>query len=378
MAAPFFCAPTQLRADLVALSYPEADAAAALAPAGNGRLSVLRHLAACIDPDADVSTIDELAAFWDSHGLHSAAPTSTGHRPPLTTAPTARLRDRAAATSFLRAALDLALAHVRIHASSSSNNADSVQIPSKQEEQVLPLSAKDAAVCTQLDALIAQRHILFPDTMRLLAPSSRGGAKRAPLARRAHPPNRPASVSRRERTTDKPKERVAATTATTKTSKSKMPPTREHFLALSRALRTALKGDGIENGTMENKTLAPGTSNHNDVDTDLAELDDIDVITLARSTAQLSTHLSMLCDAQDVINEGVGAPRDDAMLERVTALTPAARAAQSGVLHAIESLRRAREASVQLERARPALVALRDARAVRAVVESRMRVEGQS
>lgn len=169
MAAPFFCTPALLHADLGTLGYDVVEASS-LEPSGEARLRLLHWLATDIDapcaPD-DPDDAPSLAAFWDARGVHTATrPNAYGHYVPLTASD--RPRDRTAALVFLRAAIDLALAFRRVRAAVHRQPKQSDRGGGEQEAKRdrRKEAEFDRTALSQLDALIRNRHALF--TTRLV------------------------------------------------------------------------------------------------------------------------------------------------------------------------------------------------------------------
>lgn len=161
MAAPCFCTPESLRADLSTLGYPDAHAPDAVSPNGPARLHTLYWLACLIDPDYDEDPSDDaLAAFWEQHGLQSHPKNSAGHRVPLTV-PADKQRDRNAAAVFLRAAVDLAMAFCRRRELGLVSEQPSDEEPEMNQEDI-----DNDRVLVQM---IHSRHVLFPSTVTMFA-----------------------------------------------------------------------------------------------------------------------------------------------------------------------------------------------------------------
>lgn len=157
MAAPCFYTPPSLQADLSTLGYPQAHNPAAVSPTAQERLHTLYWLARLIDPsyDEDLS-VDSLAAFWDHYGLHSHPRNSAGYRVPLTIAGD-KQRERNAASVYLRAAVDLAMAVRRRRELGLANGEQRDEAPEMNEEDV----DNDRVLAD----LIHRRHELFPSTV---------------------------------------------------------------------------------------------------------------------------------------------------------------------------------------------------------------------
>lgn len=188
MAAPFFCTVSVLTADLRMLGYPNIDDPQLLATEGESRTALLSWLAEQVEPTVKFSRAQDVANFWQTLGIHSNDPNAAGYLIPFT-APN-RPRDRAAAFVFLRTAIDLVLAVRRQRGDNAMpswlDNDFCNDIEEGEEgSSTVPLNQFDIDALTQMDALIAQRHTLFPSAAHLLAPPSNTiRPKRPPLSNR--------------------------------------------------------------------------------------------------------------------------------------------------------------------------------------------------
>lgn len=184
MAAPCFFATNVLLADLETLGYPHAADAASVSPNGKSRLETLAWLACRIDTDFKGTSEDALAAFWDRLGIHCADRNKNGHRIPLTVSGD-KQRERFAASVYMRVAIDLVMAFERRRvARGDSESTKPVAEVGEGEEPLSvdeepPFDAEDIEANTQLETLIMNRHLLFPNTVQLSEQQPTG--KRRPL-----------------------------------------------------------------------------------------------------------------------------------------------------------------------------------------------------
>lgn len=159
MAAPFFATTSLLLADLKLLGYPSCSSPDSVSSNGPARLSTLRWLAHQIQPAyAPPSTEEELAAFWDYHGVHVFPKNNAGHRVPLTGSPD-KPRDRQAAAQFMRAAIDLTIAVRR------RRERNETQVGCGDEEKLNEMSEEDIQNANLLRQLIDRREELFPSSV---------------------------------------------------------------------------------------------------------------------------------------------------------------------------------------------------------------------
>lgn len=216
MAAPPFHSALPLREDLRTLGHPSPDDPKLLVSHGKQRLDLLQWLVHHIHPDLHISDEAEMAHFWHSLGVQSHPPNANGFRIPMT-APEQKARDRSAAAAYLRACIDLVFAFNALEQQQQSDS--SANSPTD------PFTQYDFDMFEQTQALIENRHLLFPDTINLLnAPAKRKPLK--PLAARPPPStNRPATKSTTYRS---PSSKAA--------SKPSAPLPREKILAQLRTL----------------------------------------------------------------------------------------------------------------------------------------------
>lgn len=278
MAASFFCASQLLLTDLTNLGYPDAKDVKCTHPNGEPRLKALKWLAKEIDPRYDESSsLEVLAQFWDNLGIHSAEPNKAGHRIPFT-ASSDRPRDKISANIFLRSAIDLVFAFRRRRAQSPIQW-EKEEYEEKEDAPVL--SQFDIEAMEQMDSLINQRHILFPNTVHLLA---RQPAKKRPLQRRRVDTNRQSKVApRKGKEGGKP------------SSPRNAIPGRDNILARLRAIQRETQDLRAQLGTQAESDKAATTEQNasNDEHTvddsnQLAELDPEEVSRLGEDSQKLA------------------------------------------------------------------------------------------
>lgn len=225
MSAPPFHSALPLREDLRTLGHPRPDDPNLLISHGQHRLDLLQWLVHRIHPDLHISDEAEMAHFWHSLGVQSHPPNANGFRIPMT-APAQKARDRAAASAYLRACIDLVFAFNSLEQQQQQQQQEQEQAQQTHAESAIdPFTQYDFDMFKQTQSLIANRHLLFPDTINLLhAPAKRKPLK--PLTRRPPPStNRPA--------TQPPSHKSASSRAASKPS---APLSREKILAQLRTL----------------------------------------------------------------------------------------------------------------------------------------------
>lgn len=386
MSAPAFCTVALLTADLRTLGYPDVDNTKVLQPDGAARIDLLVWLAQEIDPTVDLTTVDQVAIFWDNLGIHSAYPSATGHRVPFT-APN-RPHDRAAAYVFLRAAIDLVLAIRRIRSPGASpqwlNNAHSNEPHSRRHSSELDNVSQfehfDLQCFAQLDALIQQRHTLFPSTTQLFCNAPTSTVKRPPLAiRSASSINisrstsvEPSTHSRLKSKTPKKPPLRKSKPNTTESVRSPCP-TREHILDRLRTLRGEL-ADFV--------TTAAKPSQHIDENCALASLDSSIAQTLATSAESvkcLSSRVDSIVDDARAVRtvHARFAKRDRRMESQVENLTPRCAQLAATVQASLTAVARVRNAVSTIKKGTSVLESLPTSPVIRSVQQQQVRTECQ-
>lgn len=195
MAVAIFCTPALLAADLATLGFPNAASPESIASAGDARVKTLAWLAAVVDPDASIPDEGALAEFWDRLGVQSIEVNSAGFRVPFT-ANAEKKRERLAAAAFLREAIDLALAAKMrrqrfLSCAQKAGGADEAEGAEGgdgeegvqgQFSESCEVTEEDRESDELLSMLIAERHLLFPNTASLHAPTRVPKRSKNPLA----------------------------------------------------------------------------------------------------------------------------------------------------------------------------------------------------
>lgn len=400
MSAPVFCSVTLLATDLRTLGYPRSDDTSALQPDGDARIDLLTWLASQIDPTAELSSVDQVAIFWDNLGIHSGHPSPTGHRIPFT-APN-RSQHRAATFVFLRSAIDLVLAIRRLRAPHDSPewaqpDATSEPLTSRPHSVDSPTDAPldpfDVQCLAQLDHLIRNRHALFPSTAHLFSDATcatkkvGGGrstesacpsnphSKRPPLAVKsassANIPKPSASMrspSSSWKAKGKPTPRKAK-----QTSAGPSIPAREHVIERLRALRREL-ADFV--------TTAAKPETESSIDEDLATLD----MDVARTLATSAKSVSSLVSRVDAIADNAravrairihSANRDHEMESQMAVAAPICFRLLSTLTATISAVARIRNAVESLRRSSTVLKSLPSSPPIQSVIQQRLRTERQ-
>lgn len=399
MSAPAFCTVTLLTADLHKLGYPDADNPKVLQSDGAARIDLLMWLAQEMDPTVDLGSVEQVALFWDNLGVHSAYPSATGHRVPFT-APN-RAHDRAAAYVFLRAAVDLVLAVRRLRAPGESphwlSNPPSSEPHSRRQSSdaaaTTQLDCFDTQCFAQLDALIQQRHSLFPSTNRLFsdaapAPASAlapapapASVKRAPLAIRSassiniskSTPSIESSAHARFKSKTPKKPPASRKTKPSRVAEAGQAscPAREHVLDRLRTLRGEL-ADLV--------TTAARPQQAANEDEALASLDLSVARTLATSAASvrsLSSRVDSIVDDAHAVRtvHARSAKRDVRMETQVTVLAPCCAQLVSSVNASLTAVAKVRSAIKNIRKGTAVLDALPSSPVIRSVEQQQLRAE---
>lgn len=397
MAAPFFYSAALLTADLESLGYPHMDDPKLLSVNGPSRITLLTWLAEQIDPTAKLQTPEKVAAFWQTVGVHSTEPTSAGHRIPFT-CPN-RPRDRPAALAFLRAAIDLTLSICRQRQENTRPIWADPHLSDKQDanrgQEGSPkalLNAFDIESFTQLDALIAQRHVLFPTSAKLLSTHGSGKSKRSvqsqrrlstmssskipsPRKRNLHSATtspysrRSLRQSKGNATVDKVDPSPRKVRSPSKIMVPRVPP-REHVLERLRTLRSEL----TEFKTTS-EALVPVDEKPETEQNDSATVKQLVAIALALSNR--AQQLNDLFEEAQKVRESHGwtATRDKSMEKTLSSAIPQCLRLWNQARATVSATARVRGASDALRRAKAMLQSLPECTAVRAVGLQHLRTE---
>lgn len=386
MSAPFFTSPALLAADLQTLGYEDAHAAHNLEPEGEARVELLRWLAEQVDPTVALETVDAVADFWQAMGVHSNDRNIAGHRVPFT-APN-RPRDRAAALVFLRAAVDLTLAIRRQRPADNrpawaDADAEEMEGEAEAEERGM-LNEFDVTAMQQLDQLMAQRSVLFPSAVRLLADATSAKPKRQPLAPRAMVSTNIAAATsvRRIRAGARRGKLADAKPPKKHGGKAKTPgvPTREHVVERLRALRLEMSDFKMLVARHKETAQTPPQSaaadpSLLDCDADGTLVDEL--VNTARDVTTRASQFDTIVDEATAVRHAHGRAinRDEAMEREISAQLPRCSRLLHDISGVLSSNARVRHATGQLRRSQSVLQLLPGCAVVRHAVQQQARTE---
>lgn len=387
MAAPFFCTTTILTSDLLKLGYPHVDDKKLLATEGAPRIVLLTWLAEQVDPTASLKDEDAVADFWQALGVHCNERTPAAHRVPFTSGN--RPRDRASAFVYLRAAVDIVLAVRRLRGEDNligwlARAEDEASTPgsvSASDDEAECVNEFDGEMMGQLDALIANRHTLFPTSVKLLSGSTRARPKRMPLAQRVAPSANILNAMRAPGAAGSPRVRMDGKKAGAKKAGGRkadtdgMIPPREQVLERLRELRREL-ADYTKALNAGGKTEARTSDGLGTVEESAGVIEGI--VQSARAVTRRARQLDAIVTETDALRRATGRSiqRDSAMEEglgrEISDCCILVKDAEAVALRTA----RVRKAADGLLRGGHALQSLPDSAAVRSVVLQQVRAEG--